>query len=135
MAERRGTEMAVRMEGQPERPATQMTRPLVPPVDVYENDHGITLLADMPGVTKEGLDVQVNKNVLTIKGVIADMVPEDIKPLYAEFGGKEYERAFTLGPDVDITRIEASMSSGVLKLFIPKAEEVKPKRIEVKVEQ
>ena len=134
MANQRGTDMAVRMEGQAEKHATRAPRPLVPPVDVYENEHGITLLADMPGVTKDGLDVEVEKNVLTIKGTIADMVPRDIRPLYAEFGAKEYERAFTLGPDVDLGRIEARMSGGVLRLFIPKAEEVRPRKIEVKVE-
>ncbi len=134
MSETRGTEMAVRQETTPEKAARSGVRPVVPPVDVYENDEGIVLLADMPGVAKDGIDIQVDKNILTIKGVIGDIVPKDIRPLYAEFGAKEYQRAFTLGPDVDVQKIEATMSAGVLKLFLPKAEEVKPKKIEVKVE-
>jgi HSP20 family protein len=105
---------------------------MVPPVDIYENDEGIVVLADMPGVPKEGLDVQVDKNVLTIKGKITDVASEGIKPLYAEFDGTGYQRQFTLGRDVDIDRINAKMSAGVLRLFLPRAEAVKPRRIEVK---
>ncbi len=107
---------------------------LVPPVDIYENEHGIILLADMPGVSKDGLDIQVDKDILTIRGSIAQAIPEDAKPLYVEFSGPgRYERAFTIGPDVDIDKIEASMHSGVVKLVLPKAEHSKPHKIEVKV--
>ncbi len=107
---------------------------LVPPVDIYENENGIVLLADMPGVSKDGLDIQVDKDVLTIKGAIAQQIPEDAKPLYVEFSGPgRYERAFTIGPDVDIDKIEASMKAGVVRLFLPKAEHSKPHKIEVKV--
>ena len=132
MAENRESGIAVGRGERAAAPAKSAVRPLLPPVDVYENDDGIVLSADMPGVTKEGLEVVVDKNVLTIKGSMADIIPHDIKPLYAEFGAREYERAFTLGPDVDAHRIEASMSAGVLKLFIPKSEDVRPRKIEVK---
>lgn len=132
MADEKRTNVATRPRDEVAQ-ATRPVRPLVPPVDIYEDEEKITLLADMPGVTKDGLDVRIDKNVLTIKGTMADIVPEDIKPLYIEFGGKEYLRAFTLGPEVDVTRIEANMSAGVLRLKLPKAEEVKPKRIEVHV--
>jgi len=107
---------------------------LVPPVDIYENEQGIILLADMPGVAKDALDIQVDKDVLTINGSIAQAIPEDAKPLYVEFSGPgRYQRAFTIGPDVDIDKIEASMHAGVLKLVLPKAEHSKPHKIEVKV--
>ncbi len=135
MAEVKGQEMAVKTEDRSPQ-EQQRIRPVVvtPPVDIYELEDGVVLFADMPGVTKENLDVQVDKNVLTIKGEIGDVVPKDITPLYVEFNGKAYERAFTLGPDVDVSKIEASMNAGVLKIFLPKSEEVKPKKIEVKVE-
>lgn len=107
---------------------------LIPPVDIYENDHEIVLLADMPGVLKNALDIQVDKDVLTIRGAIAQAIPDDAKPLYVELSGPgTYERAFTLGPDVDIDRIDASMRAGVVKLVLPKAEHSKPHKIEVKV--
>jgi len=86
----------------------------------------------MPGVSKDGLDIHVDKNTLTIRGAIAGIVPKDVKPLYAEFDGRGYQRVFTLGPDVDVNNIRAVMSGGVLKLVLPKTEAVKPRRIEVK---
>ena len=107
---------------------------LIPPVDIYENDQGIILLADMPGVLKDALDIQVDKDILTIRGAIAQAIPDDAKPLYVEFSGPGmYERAFTLGPDVDIDKIGASMQAGVVKLVLPRAEHSKPRKIEVKV--
>ena len=126
--------MAVKEERTPVQ--EQKTRPVVvtPPVDIYELEDGVVLFADMPGVPKDKIDVEVDKNVLTIRGEIGQVVPKDITPLYVEFNGKAYERAFTLGPDVDVSKIEASMNAGVLKIFLPKSEEVKPKKIEVKVE-
>ncbi len=135
MADVKGQEMAVKTEDRSLQ-EQQKRRPVVvtPPVDIYELEDGVVLFADMPGVPKENLDVQIDKNVLTIKGEIGDIVPKDITPLYVEFNGKAYERAFTLGPDVDVSKIEASMNAGVLKIFLPKSEEVKPKKIEVKVE-
>ncbi len=135
MAKVKGQEMAVKTEGGTPQ-EQQRLRPVVvtPPVDIYELEDGVVLFADMPGVPKENLDVQVDKNVLTIKGEISDIVPSDISPLYVEFNGKAYERAFTLGPDVDVSKIEATMNAGVLKIFLPKSEEVRPKKIEVTVE-
>ncbi len=135
MAKVKGQEMAVKTEGGTPQ-EQQRLRPVVvtPPVDIYELEDGVVLFADMPGVPKKNLDVQVDKNVLTIKGEISDIVPSDISPLYVEFNGKAYERAFTLGPDVDVSKIEATMNAGVLKIFLPKSEEVRPKKIEVTVE-
>ena len=134
MSEVKGTEMAVKQDTRPTQ--EQKTRPVVvtPPVDIYELEDGVMLFADMPGVPKDKIEVEVDKNVLTIKGEIGQVVPKDITPLYVEFNGKAYERAFTLGPDVDVSKIEASMNAGVLKIFLPKSEEVRPKKIEVKVE-
>ncbi len=134
MAEAKGTEMAVKTETRPAHEQKRQPVVMTPPVDIYETEEGILLLADMPGVPKENLDGNVDKNLLTIKGEIGDIVPKDITPLYVEFNGKAFERAFTLGPDVDVSKIEASMNAGVLKIFLPKSEEVKPRKIEVKVE-
>ncbi len=127
------TGVVKREEQRPAEAAARKPLVIVPPVDIYEKEDGVILLADMPGVSKEKIDVQVDKNVLTIRGEIGEVVPQDIKPLYAEFNGKAYERAFTLSPDVDVSKIEAHMNSGVLKIFLPKAEDFKPKKIEVQV--
>ncbi len=111
-------------------PENQM---LVPPVDICEEKEGIYLLADMPGVRKEDLDIQVDKGLLTIEGRVTPMKIDGAKELYREFPGGGYRRVFTLGPDVEPDRIEAKMHSGVLKLFLPKREAVRPKKIEVKM--
>jgi HSP20 family protein len=131
-AEARENEMAVDRRGRHRGALRRAQAPMVPPVDVYENDQGIIVLADMPGVPKDGLDIQVDKNVLTIKGKITGVASEEIKPLYAEFNGTGYQRQFTLGRDVDIDHINAKISAGVLRLFLPRVEAVKPRRIEVK---
>ncbi len=133
MAER--TELAVEKK-EPATPEVLERREevtLVPPVDIYEDDEGITLLADMPGVMKEDLEIEVDKDVLTITGKVSTGLERGSKPLYEEFRGAEYKRVFTLGPDVDSSRIEARINRGVLRLFLPKLEEVKPRKIEVKV--
>ncbi|RUM90519.1 MAG: Hsp20/alpha crystallin family protein [Thermodesulfatator sp.] len=134
MADVKTNEMAVKTENRPVQDQKRQPVVMTPPVDIYETEEGILLLADMPGVPKENLDVHVDKNQLTIKGKIGDIVPKDINPLYVEFNGKAFEREFTLGPDVDVSKIEASMNAGVLKIFLPKSEEVRPRKIEVTVE-
>ncbi len=120
-------------EVQPEIVSDKNSVTLVPPVDIYENEDGILLFADMPGVKKEDLNVEVDKGVLTITGDISYRGPAQGKKLYAEFKGSGYKRMFTLGPDVDSNKIEARMQAGVLRLFLPKSEASKPRKIEVKV--
>ncbi len=129
MAERK--EVAVR---QPERePARPRRRAIVPPVDIYETEEGIILVADMPGVSKDLLDLKVEDNVLYLQGIIEEVPGEEVSPEYVEVRSREYFRAFTLGPEFDQDRIEASLENGVLRLFIPKHETEKPKKIEIKV--
>ncbi|HID97926.1 MAG TPA: Hsp20/alpha crystallin family protein [Thermodesulfobacteriaceae bacterium] len=134
MTDTREAQVAIPKEKSTAKAYSPGPRQLVPPVDIYENDDGIILLADMPGITKDSLDIQIEKDVLTIRGTIESFVPEGIKPLYAEFTGGEYQRSFTLGPDLDVSRIEANMNAGVLRMVLPKAEAVKPRRIEIKVD-
>ena len=106
---------------------------MVPPVDVYETDEGLILVADMPGVSKESLDLKVEDNVLYLKGIIEERPGEEVSPEYVEVRGREYFRAFTLGPEFDRDKIEATFTQGVLRVFIPKHEAEKPKKIEIKV--
>jgi len=106
---------------------------LVPRVDVLEDATGITLLADLPGVKKEALDLKVEANSLTLEGTMAPELPEGMEPMYAEVRASRYRRAFTLSRELDTARIEASLKDGVLRLRIPKVEHAQPRRIEVKV--
>jgi len=106
---------------------------MVPPVDVFENEHGITLLADMPGVTREHLGVRVDGENLTIEATAASASPENMELIYGEARYPAYRRQFTLSRELDTARIEAQLKDGVLQLTIPKAEEAKPRRIQVNV--
>tara|TARA_R110002111_G_C6006607_1_gene374034 strand:+ start:5810 stop:6226 length:417 start_codon:yes stop_codon:yes gene_type:complete len=103
-----------------------------PLTDIYESKQGATLYIDLPGVSKELVDIHVDQNVLTVKGTIKLEMPENIQPHYMDIRSGGFERHFTLGEELDSTNIQASFNQGELKLFIPVAEKHKPHRIEVK---
>ena len=105
-----------------------------PAVDIYETDNGLVLQADMPGVGKDGLDVQVEGNVLTIVARTDEYPPAQSSLLHQEYVAGDYQRSFILGDDIDRSKIEAELSDGVLALTLPKSESVVPKRITVKPE-
>lgn len=106
---------------------------LVPPVDIYEDETGFTLTADLPGVSKDRLGVKVNGDNLLIEGEVSVPAPQDMELVYAEILASSYRRSFTLSRELDASKIEADLKDGVLKLRIPKAEEAKPRKIEIKV--
>lgn len=114
-------------EQQREQPA------VVPPVDVFENESGITLLADLPGASRDRLGVRVDGDILTIEATAAIEGPQDMELIYNEVPFPSYRRTFTLSRELDSSRIEASLKDGVLRVTIPKLEEAKPRRIEVRV--
>lgn len=109
------------------------TPAIVPAVDVYEDEHGITLKADLPGVSKEHLNVRVEAGQLTIEGQVTLGETANLEPVYAEVRVAQYRRTFALSRDLDTEKIDASMKNGVLTLRIPKAEQAKPRRISVQV--
>jgi HSP20 family molecular chaperone IbpA len=106
---------------------------VTPRVDVLEDDTGITLYADMPGVTKDALDIKVEGESLSVEGAITTATPQAMEASYAEVRVPRYRRSFTLSRELDTGRIEASLKDGVLKLRIPKQEQAQPRRISVKV--
>lgn len=105
---------------------------LAPLADIYETKQGATLYVDLPGVSKESLDIDIDQHVLTIKGAINLDMPEKLEPTYMEVRSQQFERRFTLGEELDSSRIEANLNQGELKLFIPRSEKHKPRKIEVK---
>ena len=107
---------------------------LVPPVDIVEDANGITLKADLPGVSKESLSIQVDGETLTVEGAVALGESKELRALYAEVRMARYRRSFALGRDLDTERIEASMKNGVLTLHVPKREQAKPRHIAVRAE-
>jgi HSP20 family molecular chaperone IbpA len=106
---------------------------VVPPVDVFENESGITLLADLPGVSRDRLGVRVDGETLLIEATAETPQPEGMQLVYGEAQYASYRRQFTLSRELDASRIEANLKDGVLKLSIPKLEEAKPRRVEVRV--
>ncbi|TDP72688.1 Hsp20/alpha crystallin family protein [Roseateles toxinivorans] len=113
--------------------ATPDERALVPRVDVFEDDAGITLLADLPGVPREQLELKVDGDTLSIEGTLGQFAPEGLEAVYAEVRVGRYRRAFTLSRELDPARIEANLKDGVLNLRIPKQAHAQPRRIEVQV--
>ena len=106
---------------------------LMPPVDVYEDASGITLYADLPGVPKDKLTLQLEAETLTIEGEVALDLPEGMESTHAEVSLPRYRRTFTLSRELDTGRVDASFEQGVLKLRIPKAEHAQPRKVQVKV--
>ena len=106
---------------------------LLPRVDVFENKDGILLLADMPGVPKDKLELRVENDTLLIEGEIAPDTPENMEAVYAEVRLSRYRRAFSLSSELDTSRIDAQLRDGVLNLRIPRHAHAQPRKIEVKV--
>ena len=106
---------------------------LLPPVDVIEDASGITLLADLPGVPKDRLNLQLEADSLTIEGEMSLGTPEGMESGHAEVRLPRYRRVFTLSKELNSEKATAEFKNGVLKLRIPKAEHVQPRKIEIKV--
>ncbi|VVE55636.1 Hsp20/alpha crystallin family protein [Pandoraea sputorum] len=105
---------------------------LTPPVDIFEDSQGVTLWADLPGVTKDRLDVKVHDGTLYIEAEAVVPTPAGLRLQHAEIRQPNFARAFSLGADFDATKIDANLKDGVLKLTIPRRDEARPRRIEVR---
>jgi len=107
---------------------------LVPPVDIYETDNEFVIKAEMPGVKKDGINVTLDNNELEISGKINGNLPDEKNLKYSEFNLYNYHRKFNVGDVINRNALSAALDDGILTLTLPKREEVKPKKIEVKVE-
>jgi HSP20 family protein len=106
-------------------------RYMVPPVDIYETDNALAVIVDLPGVHKDGVDIRVDQDILTIKGKIRYQTPKNL--IRGEFGLLDFFRQFQLSDEVDQEKITAESKNGVLSITLPKAEKAKPRQIKVKV--
>jgi HSP20 family protein len=114
----------------------ETTRPgtyFQPPVDIFETPEELVVVADMPGVQPDGVDVDLEGDELSIEGRVSRADYEGLKPLYVEYGVGGYYRKFALGEMVDRAGIKAQLKNGVLVLKLPKAEAARPRRISVEV--
>ncbi len=117
----------VKKNASPERPQPA----LLPAVDVIEDASGITLYADLPGVPKDKLSVNLDADSLTIEGEVTVATPEGITANRAEISVPTYRRVFTLSRELDGDKVSAEFKQGVLKLRIPKAEHAQPRKITI----
>lgn len=104
---------------------------LRPAVDIFEDANGITLKADLPGVSSDRLNIEVDRNTLAIEGQVSFDMPKDMEALYADVRATRYQRSFTLSNELDADAINAEMKDGVLTLNVPKRAEHQPRRIQV----
>lgn len=103
-----------------------------PAVDIFETDKEITLLADMPGVKADSLNIDLNENVLSLDGDVQSPQGGDEMDVFREYRTGKYYRQFTLSQAIDQSKIEAAIKDGVLRLSLPKVEAAKPRKIAVK---
>jgi HSP20 family protein len=102
-----------------------------PLVDIFETADGITLQADMPGVSKEGLNLRVEGANLLVEGTIGIVPEHQMSALYADVRSTLYRRSFVLGNELEVQNIDANLKDGVLTVRIPKRPELRPRKIEV----
>jgi HSP20 family molecular chaperone IbpA len=113
---------------------TRSKRLFTPSVDIIEDRDSLYLIADMPGVDENSVDITLEKNLLTIYGTVEPEVPENHRLVSAGYGIGDYQRTFTLSDEIDREKIEATVKNGVLRLILPKAEAAKTRKIPVKAQ-
>lgn len=106
---------------------------IVPPVDIFEDGNAVTLVADVPGVTRDRLNIGIDHEVLTLEAEGDIAMPEGIEAIHVDTPSTRYRRTFTLSGDLDATQVSAELKDGVVTVRIPKRPEAMPRRVEVKV--
>ena len=109
------------------------TRFLCPAVDIYEREDKLVVVCDLPGVGKDGVSIDVDDGILTIKGKSIDREEDISKEVHREYMLEDYYRQFKLSEQVDQEKISAELKHGVLTVILPKAEKAKPRKIDIKV--
>jgi HSP20 family protein len=128
-----GQELQVqeKRELQKKEEPTIPVRVFVPTTDILEDEQSLTVVMEMPGVSKEAVDINLQDRVLTVEGRIDFSKYEQLQPVYTEYNIGNFSRSFSLSNSIDQDRIHADMKDGVLTLTLPKAEEAKPRKIAV----
>ncbi|APW59542.1 Hsp20/alpha crystallin family protein [Paludisphaera borealis] len=119
--------------GPPRAGDDQEARPaFTPPIDIHDGPDGLTLEADLPGATESNLHIQLEDNVLSLYAKIDSPAPESARLIHQEYPVGDYHRSFILSDEVDRERITAELKNGVLRIFLPKADRARARRIEIK---
>ncbi len=134
MTDSNAKEIQVKPKQEVTSPAEQ-TKPgmvFTPSVDIFETDRELTLLADLPGVTAENLTIDLRENTLTLTGEVEPFERANEEDVLTEYETGKYYRQFSLSNVIDQSKIDANLTNGVLRLRLPKVEEAKPRKIEVR---
>ncbi|HSD40550.1 MAG TPA: Hsp20/alpha crystallin family protein [Burkholderiales bacterium] len=126
-------ELATRQSGEVRKTEREPELVLRPPTDIFEDAEGITLQLDMPGVSRERLNVQADRQALVVEGNAEISMPEGMEALYAEVHSTLYRRSFTLSSELETDKIDANLKDGVLTVRIPKRAELRPRKIDIRV--
>ncbi len=111
--------------------STIPARVFLPVTDIFETEHGLTVMLEMPGVDKEGFDIRVENDILTIEGRVDFSKYDGLRPLYTEYNVGNYARSFQLSNKIAQEGISAELNDGVIRLVLPKAEKAKPRKIKI----
>ena len=132
MAKSQALEVQQKKELATKEEKTVPARYFIPNTDIYETDEALTVLMEMPGVEKDNISVNLENDVLRVKGQIDFSKYQEMEPVYTEYNVGHYARAFTLSDKIDQNEIGAELNNGVLTLTLKKAKEARPRRIEIR---
>src|SRR4029078_5248640 len=132
MAEKQEVRVQQKCEVEKEQESPRPTRAYMPTTDIFETEEALTVTLEMPGVSKGDVEVGVENGLLTVEATINFGKYEGLQPVYSEYNVGPFRRSFRISSQIDQDRISAKMSDGVITLVLPKVEEAKPRRIEVR---
>jgi HSP20 family protein len=132
MAAQQNLQVKQKQEVEKPQESTRPTRAFLPTTDIFETDEALTMLLEMPGVDRENIEISVENGVLTVEGKINFSKYDGLQPVYSEYNIGPFRRTFRISSRIDQDKIRAEMQAGVITLVLPKAEEAKPRRIDVK---
>ena len=111
--------------------STQAARYFVPSADIHETDDALVISMEMPGVSRDAVEVMLEKDVLKVSGQVDFSGYEGLEPIYTEYAVGHFSRSFSLSSTIDQSGITATVDNGVLLLSLPKAREAKPRRVAI----
>jgi HSP20 family molecular chaperone IbpA len=132
MADKQELQVQQKREVDKGEEATTPTRAFLPNADVFETEDALTIVLEMPGVDRDHMEIGIDNGVLTVEGQIDFGKYEGLQPIYGEYNIGPYRRSFRIPNRIDQDKISAEMRDGVIQLLLPKAEEAKPRKIEVR---
>jgi HSP20 family molecular chaperone IbpA len=126
-------ELQVQQKREVDQPqeSTSSSISFLPVTDIFETSEALRLVLEVPGVSKDSVEVGVENNVLTITGRIDFSNYEGLQPLYTEYNIGHYSRSFRLSNEIEQQGITAELNDGVMTLVLPKAEKAKPRKIRI----